>query len=216
MASCTCERDRLENLLHHLRACETLDDVPRELLAEPQSDTRPSVKLVAYYRECRQVYKRTWSEIKVFERIPTVVALLIFMGVSLSLDDWTVGLEGLHDAVWWSWIVILVGTPLFMLVVLLGLFLAANSLLVRTHRARGSLYLDLNELRHAGPDGQTSVPWRGVYTAALRDKCQVRVALENGDILDVWLPTPDDRDTLAGLMRELIRLHHQDLHGRIA
>lgn len=213
MASCARDRDRLANLLCRLRECATLEDVPLELLAEPQPDTRPSVKLVAHYHGCRQVFKRHWQVEKTFERMPIVVALLIFMGVSLSIDDWTIVLEGLHDAVWWSWIVFLFGTPLFMLVVLLVLFFAANSLLVQTQRAKGDLYLDFNELRAAAPGGFRLVRWRDVYTATPRGNHRVRVELENGDILDVWLPMPGDRDALAGLMRELIRLHHRELHG---
>lgn len=205
------ERERLANLLHCLRECKSLDDVPFALLAEPQPDTRPSVKLVAHYPDCRQKFVSQWSLEKWFERVPTVVALLVFMGVSLSIDEWEAALDVLHDAVWWSWIVFLVGTPLFMLIVVPALFFVVR--VGQTHRGRGDLILDLNELRHAGPDGQASVPWRDVYTVTLGDKCRVRVELVSGDRLFVRLSTPVDRDNLIDIVRELIRLHHQDLHG---
>ena len=65
------------------------------------------------------------------------------------------------------------------------------------------------------PAGFNLVQWRDVYTAVQRGDHRAQVALENGDILDVWLPTPDVRDTLVDLMRELIRLHHRERHGMV-
>ena len=99
-----------------------------------------------------------------------------------------------------------------------GAMLFLYAVIVRMERLsfpKGDLILDLNELCYAAAVGQTSVPWERVYTATRRGNRRVRVALESGDILDVWLPTTGDRDALVGLMRELLRLHHRELHGLI-
>lgn len=222
MANCIDlpERDRLTNLLGRLRACDSLDDVPLELLAEPRPTTRPSVKLVAHYLECRLVIRGDFFVIAVFKAMPwgfTAVFMSWLLVVSTELKAW---LLSVIISPWMAKVALWLLNPVAATIagMVLGAVLILYAVIVRMERLsfpKGDLKLDLNELCHAAAVGQTAVPWRGVYTATPRGIRRVRVALENGDILDVWLPTPGDRDALAGLMRELIRLHHRELHGLI-
>ncbi|MYC62945.1 MAG: hypothetical protein F4X16_08960 [Caldilineaceae bacterium SB0661_bin_34] len=222
MANCIDlpERDRLANLLGRLRACDSLDDVPLALLAEPQCDTRPSVKLVAHYRKCRLMIRGEFSVIAVVKALPwgfTAVFLSWLLAVSTKLKAW---LLSVITAPWMAQVALWLLDPVAATIagMVSGAVLFLYAVTVRMERLsfpKGDLILDLNELCHAAASEQTSVPWRGVYTATRCGNRRVRVTLENGDILDVWLPTPGDRDTLADLMRELIRLHHRELHGLI-
>ncbi len=102
MANCIDlpERDRLANLLGRLRACDSLDDVPLKLLAEPQPDTWPSVKLVARYPDCRQMFMVKASTRTVFApawRAGLVIAATVF-AASTDLTTWLVSVIG------WPWL----------------------------------------------------------------------------------------------------------------
>ena len=94
------EHDRLTHLLDRLRACESLDNVPLELLAESQPDTRPSVKLVALYPDCRQVFRVKTSTRAVF--VPTwragLTIALTVLAVSTDLTAW------LLSVIAWPWL----------------------------------------------------------------------------------------------------------------
>ena len=81
----------MTNLLGRLRACNSLDDVPLELLVEPQPATRPSVKLVAHYRERRLVIQAEFSVIAVVKALPwgfTAVFMAWLLVVSTELKAW--------------------------------------------------------------------------------------------------------------------------------
>jgi hypothetical protein len=72
--------------------------------------------------------------------------------------------------------------------------------------------MDLNELRHAVPDGLRQVRWNEVYTADRGAWDWVRVKLENGGVL-LWCVPVADRELLIQIMRELMRHHYRDLYG---
>lgn len=213
------ERDRLVNLLERLRACESLDDVPLALLAESQPDTRPSVKLVARYPDCRQVFRVKTSTRAVF--VPAWKAgLTIVMTVLAASTDLTVWLLSVIAWPWLAQIAAWFLEPVVMITagLVAGMVWVLYAVMVRMELwsiSKGDLIVDLDELHTTVPAGFNLVQWQDVYTAVRRGNRRVWVALENGDILDLWLPTPSVRDTLVCLMRELIRLHHRDLHGRI-
>ena len=186
--TCPCERRRLENLLHRLRESGSLKDVPLELLLEPSLGTRPSVKLVVHYPRRWQVIAKSFSLADIIAWM-SVPVFFSFAGMAIQLDGW--------------------------LPVGAGFVVAAGALLLsgRLSWTRDDLALDLNELSYAPPGRLRQVPWCEVYTATRRNKRWVQVALENGTAVFLRVPTPGDRDLLVGIMRELIRLHHQDLHG---
>ena len=206
MANCNDlpERDRLTNLLGRLRACDSLDDVPLELLAEPQPDTRPSVKLVARYPDCRQVFMVKASTRAVFApawRVGLVIATTV-LAASTDLTTWLVSVIG------WPWLAQVAAWLLEPVVMIIAGFVsgmvwflyAAMFRMELWSFSKDDLIVDLDELHTTVPAGFNLVRWRDVYTAAQRGKRRVRVTLENGDILDVWLSTPGDRDILVGLI----------------
>ncbi len=62
---CPCEQERQRKLLDHLHEGR-LTNVPPKLLLKRQADTRPAVKLVAYYPKLQQVF----VGIALFPRLP--------------------------------------------------------------------------------------------------------------------------------------------------
>lgn len=210
------ERDRLANLLGRLRACDSLDDVPLALLAEPPCDTRPSVKLVVHYPQCWQMFMGNVSFRELVKSLTVQVAAIMVIVSELlesRLENWVQSITGvpwLVDVIQW----ILEPAVLVGLAVLWGV-LVLIFWLERVSCSRRALSLDLREMRHAAPNGPRSTCWSAVYTATRRGKRCVRVEWENGVVLFVWLPAPGERDILADLMRELIRLHHRELPGLI-
>lgn len=213
------ERDRLTNLLGRLRACESLDDVPLELLAESQPDTRPSVKLVARYPDCRQVFKVKASIRAVFVPSWRVGLAIALTGLAASTDV-TAWLLSVIARPWLAHIASWFLEPVVMFIVGLvsGLVWLIYAVTIRRDLwsiSKGDLIVDLDELCTTVPAGFNLVQWRDVYTAVRCGDRRAWVALENGDTLDLWLPTPSVRDTLVDLMRELIRLHHRERHGMV-
>lgn len=96
--------------------------------------------------------------------------------------------------------------------VLLFLMFLGLYALGRLSRRKDSLTLDLNELRHAAAEGLRHVSWSDVYAVTPGRPCWIRVKLEDGSLLRVCVPQ-NDRDTLVGIMQQLIRHHHGHLHG---
>ena len=66
------EPERLRQLLYHLRH-GPLHAVPIKLLREPQTGTRPAVKLVAHYPKVQQVYLGSFPLLAVFRLLPVAV-----------------------------------------------------------------------------------------------------------------------------------------------
>ena len=202
------ELQRQQQLLHHLCTGQ-LNDVPNELLLEPRSDTRPSVRLVSYYPMLQQMVVGNFSPIDVVKLVPSTFLVLVALQVE-RLESW------LLTAVAASWlrdVVQLVLEPVVWFAVAAVVFLAIANLRGRWSWTRNLLTLDLNELRVAMPDRLRQVPWCGIYTASRGILGWVRVELEDGMVVLLRVPKAD-RDMLIDIMRGLIRLHHRNLYGQ--
>ena len=200
------EPQRQQKLLHHLRTGR-LADVPDELLLEPRSDTRPSVRLVAHYPVLQQMVVGNLSLPDVVKLVPSIFLVLAALQVE-RLESW------LLTAVAASWLrdVVQILEPVVWFAVVVVVFLAAANFRGRWSWTRNLLTLDLNELRVAMPDRLRQVPWRGIYTASCGFLGWVRVELEDGMVLLLRVPEAD-RDWLVDVIRQLLRHHHQDLYG---
>lgn len=204
------EPERLRQLLCRLRR-GPLHEVPADLLREPQPGTRPAVRLVAYYPKVRQVYLESFPPLAVFTvfRLLPVAVLWLVAAQLTELEAWLLTVAA---APWWQAAVQLVLGPAAWIVVLTVLLLAALNLRRQFAWARNLLALDLNELRHAAPEGPRQVPWNRVYTAGWGIWHWVHVELEDGGVLLWRVPVPE-RELLIQIMRELMRHHYRDLHG---
>ena len=201
------EPERLRQLLCRLRL-GPLHGVPADLLREPQSGTRPAVGLVAHYPRVQQVYLGNYPPLAVFRLLPLAVLWLVAAQVA-GLEAWLLTIAA---APWWRAAVQQVLGPAAWIAALAVLFLAALNLRRQFAWSRSLLALDLNELRHAAPEGPRQVPWSRVYTAGWGAGHWVRVELEDGGVLLWRVPVPE-RELLIQIMRELMRHHYRDLHG---
>ena len=199
--------ERLRQLLCHLRR-GPLHEVPVDLLREPQTGTRPAVKLVAHYPKVRQVYLGSFPRLAVFRLLPVAVLWVVAAQVAV-LEAWLLTVESVP---WWRDAVQLVLGPASWIIVPIVLSLVALNLRRQFAWTRDLLALDLNELRHAAPDSLRQVPWSEVYTAEWGVWDWVRVELENGSVL-LWRVPVADRELLIQIMRELMRHHYPNLHG---
>ena len=155
------EPERLRQLLCHLRR-GPLHEVPVDLLRDPQTGTRPAVKLVAYYPKVRQVYLGSFPRLAVFRLLPVSVAVLWVVAAQVAvLEAWLLTVESVP---WWRDAVQLVLGPASWIIVPIVLSLVALNLRRQFAWTRDLLALDLNELRHAAPDSLRQVPWSKVYT----------------------------------------------------
>ena len=186
--------------------------LPVDLLREPQTGTRPAVKLVAHYPKVRQVYPGSFPRLAVFRLLPVFVAVLWVIAVQVAaLEAW---LPTVVSVPWWRDAVQPVPGPMAWIIVPIALSLAALNLRRQFAWTRDLLALDRNELRHAAPDSlrQVQVPWSEIYTTDWGVWDWVHVELENGGVL-LWRVPVADRELLIQIMRELMRHHYRDLHG---
>ena len=142
------EPERLRQLLWRLRR-GPLHEVPVDLLREPQTGTRPAVKLVAHYPKVQQVYVGSFPPLTVFGLLP-VAALWVVAAQVAALEAWLLTVVSVP---WWRDAVQLVLGPAAWLIVPMVLSLSALNLRRQFAWPRDLLALDLNELRHAAPGG---------------------------------------------------------------
>ena len=205
------ERDAMIRLLAHLRTCRSLKDVDERLLMAPEGDTRPGIGLVGSTPPCSQLFMGTFSIKDVVMSVAVAFQVVVVLIVAVSLRGATWLLPE-HVKGWW-WVVVMALD--FVQVLLLVLFILRYWVQQLSWSRRRGLFLDLDELRYVSPRWRRTISWGDLYTATAAGRRRLKVEWENGAELWVWLASCCDRNLLVGIVRELIRLHHPDRHGRV-
>ena len=204
------KRTDMIRLLAHLRTCRSLEDVDERLLMAPEGDTRPGIGLVGSTPPCSQLFMGAFSirdvVISAVGGFPAVVVLIF--PVSQRVATWLLP----EQAKGWWWVVF---AFVFVQVLLLVLFILRYWVQQLSWSRRRGLFLDLDELRYVSPGWRRTISWGHLDTATAAGKRRLKVEWENGTELWVWLASCCDRDLLVSIVRELIRLHHPDRHGRV-
>ena len=199
-------------LLKHLRK-SGVNDVPHELLEvpEPKMETRPNVRLVAYYREITQRSLGTLTPMNLLTITFQVLAFywLINGAVDFAVDG-TVEGRG-----WMANLLSALADLIPPLVGLIGSAISVWFVLRLMTRAQGPLRLNLKELSLWLPESVRHTPWCDVHSATVpknrwwcfREARRIRVELNDGVVASLWVVDAGDRDLLVDLMRELILCH---------
>ncbi len=192
--------DRWQRLRVHLRDFGLNEAPPADDLLEPESTTRPNVRLVAYYDEIKQESRGKTTAIG---HMGLVVALhMSFMALFISLAQ----VDQLYNNPSDEWF----RNPLLVVTIGSLLTLAAVSFMLRQSRVfQGSLCLTLKELSLSLPDGHRHARWTDVYAVLATKRIRfrqapcIRVELDDGVV--AWLYVAEiDCKPLANLMRDFL------------
>ena len=184
--------------LQHCLCSAGVNNVPRELLRDPEPDTRPDVWLVAYY-----------SKIKHQSLGKLTASNWLTIVLSVIASFWTISGIGnmmiLDQQQWW-----------FLLVPLI-VGLAAWRVLKMVETYEGPLSLSVEELSLSLPDRNRHTRWCDVFAVShvqekslwtfWNNRSRVRVELNDGVVARLHVPE-DDCDPLVELMQDLI-IHHR-------
>ena len=188
---------RWHELRDHLCSPD-VNDVPPKLLQDPKPDTRPDVRLVAYYAEIKQ---------ESLGKLTARDSLTIVLSVIATF--WTIsGIENMpildqHQQWWYLWVPLIVG-------------LAAWRVLKMMKTREGPLSLNMEELSLSLPDRNRHEQWRDVFSVSCiqekflwKNRSRIRVELNDGVVAKLYVPE-NDCGSLVEVMRDLIIYHRKD------
>lgn len=196
-----CEKDRLDRVLTYLSCpSNSLDKCP--LYKPKEHSVSPPIPLIAHYTEVRQVADKRLSLAETINHA-TMFVLIVTLIVTAAART-----NSLVDYMWVA------------VVALMLMYLVTAALVSTISSSReGALSIGPYELHHVSAFGNRSIGWGNILNAH-RDtvpsryrklrrngKCCIRLDLSDGTTL--WLGVQHDLiEVLVGIMRELIRRHH--------
>ena len=200
--STLAKHERWHALRDHLRD-KGVKKVPLKLLQEPEPDTRPGIRLVAYYAKIKHV---SLGKLTLSRWVALLLSIIIPLGGTIyGVSNWqALAQEPLLVQLIAGGGMVVVGVLLIHVCIVWPLF---NQ--ITTHK--GPLRVTMEELSLSLPDRTRHVQWRDVYTVShvpnksrWKNLSRVRVELNNGVVATLHIPA-DDCDPLVEVMRDLIQ-----------